>query len=98
MPRRRCGAVEKLVADVQQDMLTDARSRRRQHRRRLDIREAAEASRSGFARLPWRLVRGEGEARLAADGVTVRRLQRPDGSLPGSEDEDDLVAFVARAY
>jgi len=43
-------------------------------------------------------VRGEGETRLASDGVSVRCLQRPDGSLPSSEDEDDLVAFVARAY
>jgi prolyl-tRNA synthetase len=93
------GRVEKLVADVQQDILTDARSRRDSNiADASDIREAAEASRSGFARLPWRLVRGEGETRLAADGVTVRCLQRPDGSLPGSEDEDDLVAVVARAY
>jgi prolyl-tRNA synthetase len=93
------GRVEKLVADVQQDILTDARSRRDANiADASDIREATEASRSGFARLPWRRVRGEGETRLAADGVTVRCLQRPDGSLPGSEDEDDLVAFVARAY
>jgi prolyl-tRNA synthetase len=93
------GRVEKLVADVQQDILADARSRRDANIvDASDIREAAEASRTGFARLPWRLVRGEGETRLAADGVTVRCLQRPDGSLPGSEDEDDLVAFVARAY
>jgi prolyl-tRNA synthetase len=93
------GRVEKLVADVQQDMLADARGRRDANiADASDIREAADASRSGFARLPWRLVRGEGEARLAADGVTVRCLQRPDGSLPRSEDEDDLVAFVARAY
>jgi prolyl-tRNA synthetase len=93
------GRVEKLVADVQQDMLADARSRRDANiADASDIREAAEASRSGFARLPWRLVRGEGETRLAADGVTVRCLQRPDGSLPRSEDEDDLVAFVGRAY
>jgi prolyl-tRNA synthetase len=93
------GRVEKLVADVQQDILTDARSRRDANiADASDIREAAEASRSGFARLAWRLVRGEGETRLAADGVTVRCLQRPDGSLPGSEDEDDLVAFVGRAY
>jgi prolyl-tRNA synthetase len=93
------GRVEKLVADVQQDMLADAHSRRDANiADASDIREAAEASRSGFARLPWRLVRGEGETRLAADGVTVRCLQRPDGSLPRSEDEDDLVAFVARAY
>ncbi|HEY6414580.1 MAG TPA: proline--tRNA ligase [Acidimicrobiales bacterium] len=93
------GRVEKLVADVQQDILTDARSRRDANIvDTSDIREAAEASRTGFARLPWRRVRGEGETRLAADGVTVRCLQRPDGSLPGSEDEDDLVAFLARAY
>jgi prolyl-tRNA synthetase len=93
------GRVEKLVVDVQQDMLADARSRRDANiADASDIREAAEASRSGFARLPWRLVRGEGEPRLATDGVTVRCLQRPDGSLPRSEDEDDLVAFVARAY
>jgi prolyl-tRNA synthetase len=93
------GRVEKLVADVQQDMLTDARSRRDANiADASDIREATEASRTGFARLPWRLVRGEGETRLAADGVTVRCLQRPDGSVPGSEDEDDLVAFLARAY
>ena len=93
------GRVEQLVADVQQDMLADARSRRDANiADASDIREAAEASRSGFARLPWRLVRGEGEPRLATDGVTVRCLQRPDGSLPRSEDEDDLVAFVARAY
>jgi prolyl-tRNA synthetase len=30
--------------------------------------------------------------------VTVRCLQRPDGSLPDTEDEPDLVAWVARAY
>jgi prolyl-tRNA synthetase len=93
------GRVEKLVADVQQDILADARSRRDANiADASDIRVATEASRTGFARLPWRLVRGEGETRLAADGVTVRCLQRPDGSLPGSDDEDDLVAFVARAY
>jgi prolyl-tRNA synthetase len=91
--------VEKLIAEVQQDMLADAISRRDANiADASDLDDAAAASRSGFARLPWRLVRGEGEARLAADGVTVRCLQRPDGSLPRSEDEDDLVAFVARAY
>ena len=31
-------------------------------------------------------------------GVTVRCLQRPDGSLPDDPDEKDLVAVVARAY
>ena len=51
-----------------------------------------------MCRVPWSLVRGEGEVRLAERAVTVRCLQRPDGSLPASDDEDDLVAYVARAY
>jgi prolyl-tRNA synthetase len=91
--------VEKLISDIQHDMLADAVSRRDASiADASDLAEAAAASRTGFARVPWRLVRGEGETRLAAEGVTVRCLQRPDGSLPRSEDEDDLVAFVARAY
>jgi len=60
--------------------------------------DAAEAAQSGVARLPWELVRGAAEARLAGRGVTVRCLQRADGSVPDDEDEDDLVAYVARAY
>jgi prolyl-tRNA synthetase len=35
---------------------------------------------------------------LAGGGVTVRCLQRADGSLPQSDGEPDLVAYVARAY
>jgi prolyl-tRNA synthetase len=60
--------------------------------------EAAEAARTGFARVEWSAVGTEGEARLAQDGITVRCLQRPDGSVPDREDEPDLVAYVARAY
>jgi len=40
----------------------------------------------------------EGEDRLAQHAVTVRCLQRADGSPPVSPDEPDLVATVARAY
>src|SRR5918996_1647099 len=91
--------VEALVAGIQADMLAAATSRRDGAIAEVSgLDEAAEACKVGWARLPWRVVRGEGEARLAADGVTVRCLQRRDGSLPASDDEDDLVAFVARAY
>jgi prolyl-tRNA synthetase len=38
------------------------------------------------------------EDRLNQEGVSVRCLRRPDGSVPLSTDEDDLVAVVARAY
>ncbi|HEY3143446.1 MAG TPA: proline--tRNA ligase [Acidimicrobiales bacterium] len=62
------------------------------------LEEAAEAALTGVGRLPWDLVRGAGEAKLAQKAVTVRCLQRADGSVPDSEDEGDLVAYVARAY
>ena len=60
--------------------------------------DAAEAAKTGFARIPWAALGAEGEAELATGGVTVRCLQRPDGSVPASDDEPDVVAVVARAY
>ncbi|HSL59218.1 MAG TPA: proline--tRNA ligase [Acidimicrobiales bacterium] len=62
------------------------------------VAEAAEAAATGFARVPWAAVGEEGERHLAESGVTVRCLQRPDGSVPDADDEPDLVALVARAY
>ncbi len=63
------------------------------------VDEAGEAAATGFARVPWRtLMAGDGEARLRELGVTVRVLQRPDGTLPASEDEPDTLAVVARSY
>ena len=60
--------------------------------------EAAEAAKTGFARIPWATLGEAGERALAGGGVTVRCIQRPDGSVPDSDDEPDLVAVVARAY
>lgn len=60
--------------------------------------EAREAAQVGFARVPWSAIGADGEAELAASAVTVRCLQRPDGSLPEADDEPDLVALVARSY
>lgn len=60
--------------------------------------EAIEAAATGFARLPWAKCGPEGEARAAAKAVTVRCLQRADGTVPDSEDESDLVAVLSRAY
>jgi prolyl-tRNA synthetase len=92
-------AVPTLLADVQAEML--AAATRRRDDRVADVAtlaEAAEAARAGFARLPWAAVGVEGEARLAQDAVTVRCLQRPDGTLPEDPAEPDLVAVVARSY
>jgi prolyl-tRNA synthetase len=61
--------------------------------------ETRDAALEGWARVGWdALGREEGEAELAQSAVTVRCLQRPDGTVPASEDEPDLVAFCARAY
>lgn len=61
-----------------------------------DDRGAA-AARTEFGRIPWRTLGVDGEAEPARDAVTVRCLQRPDGSLPEADDEDDLVAVGARS-
>jgi prolyl-tRNA synthetase len=62
------------------------------------VDEAIEASVTGWARLPWSAVGVEGEAKANGVGVTVRCLVRADGSVPDSEDEPDLIAYLARAY
>jgi prolyl-tRNA synthetase len=64
-----------------------------------NIEDAVVAAQSGFAVLPAVLVGGEGEALLNQAGVSVRCLQRADGSLPLDDDpEGDLIAVVAKAY
>ena len=88
-----------LLATVQAAMLAAATRRRDDRTHDVEsVAEAAEAARTGFARLPWAAVGAAGEDRLAQDAVTVRCLQREDGSLPESPDEPDLVAVVARSY
>jgi prolyl-tRNA synthetase len=62
------------------------------------VAQAREAAQTGVARLPWALVGVTGEADLAAGGITVRCLQRPDGSLPDADHDPDALAYVARAY
>src|SRR3954468_21871664 len=62
------------------------------------IDEAAEAAQEGFVRIPFAALGESGEAKLAESAITVRCIQRADGTVPDSEDEPDLVAFVARSY
>jgi prolyl-tRNA synthetase len=59
--------------------------------------EAIEAGASGFAVLPWEAVGDAGEDSLAQAAITVRCLQRPDGSLAQGEGES-LVAVVGKSY
>lgn len=62
------------------------------------IPEAVEAAQDGFARLAWDLVGAEGEAVLRADAITVRCLQRADGTMPVSDDESGLICIVSKSY
>lgn len=84
---------------VQADMLTAATARRDALTTDCaTLDDAREAAQTGMARVPWRLVGAEGERDLGAAGLTVRCLQRADGSLPDDDEEEDVVAYVARAY
>jgi prolyl-tRNA synthetase len=91
--------VSRLLEDVQASMLASA-VRRRDERtvEASTIEEAVEAAKVGFARIPWAVLADGGEEKLAQESITVRCLQRPDGSLPASEDEPEIVATVARSY
>jgi prolyl-tRNA synthetase len=63
-----------------------------------DLDAALEVAHHGFARLPWAACGPDGERRLNEAGISVRCLTRPDGAVPDSLDEADLMAVVARAY
>lgn len=91
--------VEALVGQVQDDMYNAAREFRDAHT--VDVTtldEAVVVAQNGFARLAWDQVGDEGEARLKAQAMTVRCLQRADGSLPANERESGLVAIIAKSY
>jgi prolyl-tRNA synthetase len=88
-----------LVRDIQGALLAEATAMR--DAATVDVGtvdEAAEASKTGWAKLPWNAVGEDGEDKLATSGVSVRCLQAADGGLPAASQEDGLVAYVGRAY
>jgi len=93
------GAVVAALESDQQALFDEADARRVQHTE--DVRtlaNAIEAAGVGFARLPWAKVGTAGETKANELGVSVRCLIRPDGSVPDSEDEKGLIAYLARSY
>ncbi len=91
--------IPRRLADGQRRLLAEATSFRDAHTTAVDsIPDALEATRDGWATLAWDRVGIQGEAELAQSAVTVRCLQRPDGTVPDRDDEPGLVAFVARSY
>jgi len=91
--------VSDLLGTVQEALLAEAAafcSRNLVEVATLD--EAREASRTGFARISWRILGAEGEQALAAEAISVRCLQTADGDVPSDVAAPDLMAVVGRAY
>ncbi|MCB1271558.1 MAG: proline--tRNA ligase [Microthrixaceae bacterium] len=92
-------AVPGLLEEIQATMLEAATAARDAATVDVDgVAEALEATRSGFARIPWKRLGTEGERELAESAVTVRCLQAEGGGLPASIDDEGVVALVARSY
>jgi len=93
------GTVPALLQDAQREMLSAAtRARDALIRPARSVAEVPELVSEGWARLDWDLLGPSGELELASAGITVRCLQRADGSIPESDAEPGLTAFLARAY
>jgi prolyl-tRNA synthetase len=83
----------------QQALFDEAKARRDE--RTTDVStldDAIAAAENGFVRVPWAKVGVKGETKANEAGVTVRCLVRKDGSVPDSEDEKGLIAYIARSY
>lgn len=97
------GSVAQFVSDalVEDQAALMAEATRARDERTVSVAtvgEAAEAAATGWARIPWATLGEQGEAELAAGGITVRCLTRPDGLAPDTADEPGLLAVLARAY
>jgi prolyl-tRNA synthetase len=93
------GRVAALLDDIQAGLLAEAARRQADRTAEVtSVADALDACAEGWARVPWDRVRGQGEAELRQQAVTVRCLLRPDSTVPDHEDEPDLVAVVGRSY
>jgi prolyl-tRNA synthetase len=100
VPLRELTTRVNLLIEEEQRAMRDAARAERDSRIALvgTVAEAAAATADGWAKLPWSALGENGEDELAQINVSVRCLQRMDGSTPESDDEPDLMAYVARAH
>lgn len=93
------GAVTEALEADQRALFEEAKSFRDSHTTRVDtLDDAIEAAADGFAVVPWAQCGEDGEKRAAQHAVTVRCLQRADGTVPDCDSEDGLIAVMARSY
>ena len=92
--------IDGILATVADELRAEALERRQSRTVEAStLEEAVEAGAVGFARLKVSALGDDGEDRLQASALTVRCLQRPDGSLAEAGDQDDdLVAVIGRSY
>ncbi|MSQ24737.1 MAG: proline--tRNA ligase [Dehalococcoidia bacterium] len=92
-------AVPALLKEIQEAMLAQSSAWLASHiADAATLEEAKEAAQTGFARLPYAALGENGEAELGLQALSVRCLQREDGSVPASESEPGIVAIIGRAY
>ena len=89
-----------LLEDIQHSMRADASARLESNTEDAGtLEEAAEiVTQSRFARLPLQVLDRGGEAKLAREAITVRCVQRIDGTIPDTEPGNGLFAIVAKSY
>jgi prolyl-tRNA synthetase len=96
------GVVSEAGSDLlaaQRDLLAASRAARETRTvQAATLEDAAEGAATGFATLPLAALGPDGEAELAVRSLTVRCVQRPDGSRAEADDEPGLVAVIAKAY
>ncbi|WP_432833658.1 proline--tRNA ligase [Dactylosporangium sp. CA-092794] len=99
-------AIEKCLDEVRAALETDQlalldESVRRTEERTVEaatLKDAIAAAEYGCAKIPWSNVGVDGEEKANKAGVSVRCLTREDGTLPDSESESDLIAYMSRSY
>jgi prolyl-tRNA synthetase len=90
---------QQLTREVQQDMFDAATARRDAFISDCTtLDQARDAAQTGVARVPWEVVGPAGEEDLATSGLTVRCLQLADGSLPDTDHDAGVLAYIAKAY
>jgi prolyl-tRNA synthetase len=87
------GQVRHLAGQIQLDMFEAATARRDAFISDCTTPDQArDVAQTGVARVPWDVVGTAGEQDLATSGLTVRCLQRGDGSLPGTDGDAGALA------